>query len=52
VVIQDQIPIIQNADSKIETLVTDKAKDFGQTVIMKWVVKLKKKDSSKINFSY
>ena len=52
VVIQDQIPITQNADIKIEALGTDKAKYDEQTGIMEWVVKLKTKESSKINFSY
>ncbi|MES2589270.1 MAG: DUF4139 domain-containing protein [Bacteroidota bacterium] len=52
VVVQDQIPITQNADITIEALGTDKAKYNEQTGIMEWTVKLKTKESSKLNFSY
>jgi uncharacterized protein (TIGR02231 family) len=51
-VIQDQIPITQNADISIELLDKNKAKHNETTGLLEWEVKLKTKESHKINFSY
>lgn len=52
VVIQDQIPITQNADIEIEALETDRADYDKTTGMLEWNVKLKTKESAKLKFSY
>lgn len=52
VVVQDQIPITQNADISIEAMDKNKANYNVTTGILEWNLKLKTKESTKINFSY
>jgi uncharacterized protein (TIGR02231 family) len=52
VVVQDQIPITQNGEISIELIDKSKAKHNETTGLLEWEIKLKSKESQKINFSY
>lgn len=52
IVIQDQVPITQNAEIQIEAVETGKAKYDAVTGLLEWEVNLKSKESKIINFSY
>lgn len=51
-VVQDQIPITQNADITIELLEKGKAVHNPTTGLLEWKFTLKPKESEKLNFSY
>lgn len=52
VVIQDQIPVTQNADIIIEAEDTGKSKYNATTGLMEWEVTLKPKESKTVGFKY
>lgn len=52
IVIQDQVPITQNAEIIIEATETGKAKYDKVTGLLEWEVTLKPKDNKILNFSY
>lgn len=52
VVVQDQIPVTQNAEIIIEAVETGKARLDPVTGLLEWEVSLKPKESKTINFSY
>ena len=51
-IIQDQIPITQNADIIIEATNTDKAKLYEKTGVLEWTFDLKTKETKNIGFNY
>ena len=51
-VIQDQLPITQNADITIEALDLGKGELNSQTGLIEWKIDLKTKESKTVNFSY
>lgn len=51
-IVQDQIPITQNADITIEQLNLDKGEIDSRTGIIEWKFNLKSKENKLINFSY
>ena len=51
-IIQDQIPITQNADIIIEVTNTDKAKLYEKTGVLEWTFDLKTKETKNIGFNY
>lgn len=52
IVIQDQVPVTQNADILIEANDTGKAKYDAVTGLLEWEINLKTKESKSLNFSY
>ena len=52
IVIQDQVPVTQNADITIEAMNTGKAKYNQVTGLLEWETTLKTKESKSLNFSY
>jgi uncharacterized protein (TIGR02231 family) len=52
IIIQDQVPITQNADISIELLSKGKANHNETTGLLEWKFNLKSKDNEKLNFSY
>lgn len=51
-VIQDQLPITQNADITIEALDLGKGELNSQTGLIEWKLEMKSKESKTVNFSY
>lgn len=51
-VIQDQLPITQNADIVIEALDLGKGELNSQTGLIEWKLDLKSKESKTVNFSF
>lgn len=52
IVVQDQIPVTQNAEIIIEPIDTGKAKYNEVTGTLEWEVNLKSKDTKNLNFGY
>lgn len=52
IMIQDQLPITQNAEIIIESLDDGKAKYNEITGLLEWDLKLKTKENRQIKFSY
>ena len=52
IIIQDQIPVTQNAEIIITTINNDKAKYNDKTGLLEWSFNLKTKETKNIGFSY
>jgi uncharacterized protein (TIGR02231 family) len=52
IVIQDQVPVTQNADITIESVDAGKARYNETTGLLEWEISLKPKESKTINFGY
>ena len=52
IIIQDQLPVTQNADITIESVDTGKARYNQTTGLLEWEINLKSKESRTINFGY